>query len=300
MAKSRVLVVDDERLSRQQVIKLLEDRDLLVETAASGEAAVRKVEQGEYDIVFLNLVLPRMDGHETLDRMLSARPDLSVVVVTPSGNLESSAQALKRGGYHSLAKPLDGPTLDVVVRNCLERAQLLRRNASLQQQALLDDQTAAYNRRFMDTYLEEELERARRYRRPFSLLFFDLDHLKDVNDRHGHLCGSRALREVSCLVQQKLRKSDKMFRFGGDEFVVALPETDGQGAYRVAQRIRRAMKGYRFLAAEGFEVTLTASFGIATYPQHGKTREALLRRADAAMYRVKATTRDAVGPVEEP
>jgi diguanylate cyclase (GGDEF)-like protein len=180
----------------------------------------------------------------------------------------------------------------------MERSRLLQQNAELQQKTIQDDLTTAFNRRHLDAYLDEELERDRRYGRAFSILFFDLDHLKDVNDRHGHLAGSRVLREVAQLIQSKLRKSDRIFRYGGDEFVVTLPETGGGGAFRVAHRLRRALRSHRFLAADGLAVTLTASFGVATFPHDGASQEELIRVADQAMYRVKAKDRDGVASRE--
>ena len=294
MTTHRVLVVDDERLFRQQFSDLLEARNLEVETASSGEAAVRKAEQGRYDIVFLDLVMPDMDGQEALERMLGAKPNLNVVIVTAHGSIESAVRAMKVGAYYYLTKPVNEATLDVVIRNCQERIQLLRQNATLQEATLLDDQTSAYNRRYLDLYMEEELERARRYTRPFSVLFLDVYNLKAVNDRHGHLCGSRVLRELCNLVLKKIRKSDKIFRFGGDEFVITVPETDAEGAYGVGQRVRRAVRAHKFQAAEGLHIELTVSIGIAAFPQDGQSQEALLQRADAAMYQVKASTRDAV------
>ncbi|HEY7676196.1 MAG TPA: response regulator, partial [Candidatus Methylomirabilis sp.] len=182
MVRGKVLVVEDESRSRQGLARLLENRDLLVEEAPSGEVAVRKVEQEPYDIVFLDLGLSKMDGRSVLNRLLAARPDLCVVILTAEGTIGPAVQAMKRGAFHYLAQPVDATALDVLVRNALERSHLIQQNATLRQEALLDDQTTAYNRRFMETYLEEELERARRYGRPFSLIFFDLDHLKKVND----------------------------------------------------------------------------------------------------------------------
>ncbi|MFN3476305.1 MAG: GGDEF domain-containing protein, partial [Candidatus Methylomirabilales bacterium] len=97
------------------------------------------------------------------------------------------------------------------------------------------------------------------------------------------------------LLQGKLRKSDKIFRFGGDEFVVTLPETDSRGAFRVAKRLRLALKGHQFKLKGRVEARITASFGIATFPDNGSTKEELLCSADLAMYRVKETTRDGIG-----
>jgi diguanylate cyclase (GGDEF)-like protein len=214
------------------------------------------------------------------------------------GNLESSVTAMERGAFHFLTKPVDQGVLDIVLRGCLERARLLHQNAELQQKTIQDDLTTAFNRRHLDAYLEEELERDRRYGRTFSILFFDLDHLKEVNDQHGHLAGSRVLREVARLIQIKLRKSDRIFRYGGDEFVVTLPETGAEGALRVAHRLRRAVRSHQFLVAEGLAVTLTASFGVATFPHDGSSQEELIRAADQAMYRIKTQSRDGVASRE--
>jgi diguanylate cyclase (GGDEF)-like protein len=269
-----------------------------VEVAASATAALKKVERIAYDVVFVDQKLPRIGGLELLSRILRIRPHASVLVMGKCGNLESSVTAMERGAFHFLTKPVDQGVLDIVLRGCLERARLLHQNAELQQKTIQDDLTTAFNRRHLDAYLEEELERDRRYGRTFSILFFDLDHLKEVNDQHGHLAGSRVLREVARLIQIKLRKSDRIFRYGGDEFVVTLPETGAEGALRVAHRLRRAVRSHQFLVAEGLAVTLTASFGVATFPHDGSSQEELIRAADQAMYRIKTQSRDGVASRE--
>lgn len=298
LSKRRVLIVDEERPVRQQLAKLIGGRGFRVDVAASAEAALKKIEGNPYDAVFLDLVLRRVGGLELLPQILRIRPEVSVVVMAGDGSLQSSMNAMKRGAFHYLVKPVEQGVLDVVLRNCMERSRLLHQNAQLKQTTLQDDLTTAFNRRHLDAYLEEELERSRRYGRTFSMLFFDMDHLKTVNDRYGHLAGSRVLREVAQIIQDKLRKSDRLFRYGGDEFVVTLPETGAAGALRVANRLRRAVRGHRFLATEGRTVSLTASFGVATFPHDGSSQEEMIRVADQAMYRVKSKTRDGVAARE--
>jgi diguanylate cyclase (GGDEF)-like protein len=248
----------------------------------------------------LDLDFGRIDGLALLSQILRLRPDATVVAVAGVEGSDAATQALKRGAVHTLRMPVEDRTLEAVLRSCQERSRLLQQNVQLQQQTILDDLTTAFNRRHLDNYLEEELERDRRYGRTFSILFFDLDRLKDVNDRYGHLAGSRVLREVATLIQGKLRKSDRIFRYGGDEFVVTLPETGAEGALRVAHRLRRAVRAHRFLGGEGLAVTLTASFGVATFPQDGSSQEEMIRVADQAMYRVKEKTRDGVATREIP
>jgi diguanylate cyclase (GGDEF)-like protein len=296
--QGRILVIDEERNTRQQLSELIGGLGFEVDATASAGTALKRVGETAYDAVFLDLVLRRTGGADLLEQILRARPSLSVVIVTDPAGIEAGVSAMKKGAYHYLTKPIESGALDIVLRNCVERSRLLQQNAQLRQETLLDDQTTVFNRRYMDEHMDAELDRSRRYGHKFSILFLDLDHLRTVNDRYGHLAGSRVLREVAQLIQGKLRKSDRIFRYGGDEFLVTLPETGPEGALRVANRLRRGVRGYQFLAPEGPAVSLTASFGVATFPDDGTTKEALIRCADAAMYRVKTTTRDGVAAWE--
>ena len=161
--------------------------------------------------------------------------------------------------------------------------------------AMRDDLTKAFNRRFFESYLDEEIERSRRYGTLFSIIFLDLDDLKMVNNFYGHLTGSRTLQEVAKRILGAVRGIDKVVRFGGDEFCIILPQTDQDQALAVANRVRKAMTSTIFQVDTNIEISITASFGIATYPTHAVTKEDLVRQADAAMYRVKASTKNAVG-----
>ncbi|HWW62272.1 MAG TPA: GGDEF domain-containing protein, partial [Thermoanaerobaculia bacterium] len=161
--------------------------------------------------------------------------------------------------------------------------------------AMRDDLTKAFNRRFFESYLDEEIERSRRYGTLSSIIFLDLDDLKMVNNLYGHLSGSRTLQETAKRILGAVRGIDKVVRFGGDEFCIILPQTDEEQALAVANRVRRAISSSPLHIDQNVEVSITASFGIATYPTHGVTKEGLIREADAAMYRVKSTTKNAVG-----
>ncbi|HEY0160910.1 MAG TPA: GGDEF domain-containing protein [Thermoanaerobaculia bacterium] len=164
--------------------------------------------------------------------------------------------------------------------------------------AMRDDLTKAYNRRFFESYLDEEIERSRRYGTVFSIIFLDLDDLKMVNNFYGHLSGSRTLQEVAKRILGAVRGIDKVVRFGGDEFCVILPNTDQEQAVMVANRISRAISSSPLTIDANLDVSITASFGIAAYPTHAMTKETLISQADAAMYRVKSTTKNAVAVAE--
>jgi len=180
----RLLTVEDNRTGRRRLAELLAVRGIEVDVTGSAEAALRRVEGIWYDAVFLDLDFGRIDGLALLSQILRLRPDASVVAVVAVEGSDAATQALKRGAVHSLMKPVEDRTLEAVLRSCQERSRLLHQNVQLQQQTILDDLTTAFNRRHLDNYLEEELERDRRYGRTFSILF-DLDRLKDVNDGTG-------------------------------------------------------------------------------------------------------------------
>ncbi len=157
----------------------------------------------------------------------------------------------------------------------------------------LDDLTQLYNARYFDEALGRECAREGGHQ-PFSILFLDLDSFKTVNDTHGHLVGSKLLVEAARVVKACTRDQDVAARWGGDEYVVLLRETDSGGALKVAERIRRAIESHHFLAREGLSLSLTTCVGVASYPEHATDKRALVDQADRAMYRGKKSTRNVV------
>lgn len=173
----------------------------------------------------------------------------------------------------------------------LENARNFQR---IEELTVVDEHTGLFNTRHLRRVLPPEVERARRYGHPLSLIFFDLDRFKQINDRHGHQAGSAILRECGQVLRDTLRAIDIPIRYGGDEFVCLLPETSREQALICGERVRQALKSRRFLADQGLSIEITASFGIASYPENGTSGEELLRAADKAMYVVKAESRDGV------
>ena len=177
----------------------------------------------------------------------------------------------------------------------IDNALLLKRSEEL---SVTDDLTKLFNSRYLNATLRREVERSKRYRTPVSLIFLDLDGFKSVNDQHGHLWGSRTLVEVGRVIGSTVREIDVVSRFGGDEFTVILPQTGPEGAAIIAERIRQKIEETTFLASYGLEVHITASLGIASFPDHGRTKDDLLARADQAMYLVKGRGKNGVALAE--
>ena len=164
----------------------------------------------------------------------------------------------------------------------------------LYQKTKNDDLTNLYNVHYLNQALDVEIERSRRYRSMFSLIFMDIDNFKGVNDKYGHLVGSKVLIEMAQLLQKSLRKIDVITRYGGDEFVIILPLTPPDSGFLVADRLRKSIEKNVFLKYEGLPISLTASFGVASYPENARNREELLKIADDAMYHGKFTTKNVV------
>ncbi|MBF5041449.1 sensor domain-containing diguanylate cyclase [Aggregicoccus sp. 17bor-14] len=173
----------------------------------------------------------------------------------------------------------------------LENARNFRR---VQELTLTDEHTGISNARHLRAQLEQEVLRSLRFHHPLSLVFLDLDRFKAVNDTHGHLAGSAALREVGEVLVSCARQVDVVCRYGGDEFALLLVETGLDGAQPIAERVRDALRERRFLAQQGLDVRLTASLGVATFPEHAQDALGLLKAADQAMYAAKARGRDDV------
>ncbi|MEJ2471420.1 MAG: sensor domain-containing diguanylate cyclase [Desulfuromonadales bacterium] len=159
---------------------------------------------------------------------------------------------------------------------------------------ITDDLTELYNGRYLHTLLDEEILRSQRFGDKLSLIFIDLDFFKNVNDTCGHLVGSRTLAEVGRLITDTIRKVCKAARYGGDEFVIVLPNTGKGGAMTLANKLCKRFRSYDFYDDKGISFKLTASFGVATFPDDANSKEDLIRLADQAMYRVKEMSRDAV------
>ena len=165
----------------------------------------------------------------------------------------------------------------------------------IQELTITDDCTGLYNARHLYKTLETEVYRSARFGYEFSVLFIDLDHFKVVNDTHGHLVGSRLLAEIGYLIKAQLRLIDFAFRYGGDEFVVLLPQTGKDQALVVAKRLIEDLRNTRFCQNEGLDLSVRASIGLATYPQDARTTHDIIRQADGMMYMVKNATRDNIG-----
>lgn len=172
--------------------------------------------------------------------------------------------------------------------------KLMQHRHKLEELSVRDGLTGLYNRRELERRLHEEVQRARRYQRPLSVMMLDIDHFKSVNDRHGHQAGDEVLITVADLIQLNVRPVDLVCRYGGEELTVILPETDETGTHMVAERIRGTVEESITTTPQGDMVHVTVSIGFATFPRHGDTAATLIHAADQALYLAKQEGRNLV------
>ena len=306
--KFRVLVVDDDPDSVDLLARWLAMEGYDILTAKSGAEALQAIGAARPDLVLLDLLIPPPDGLSVIravkrDRDMSTIP---IVVMTVKRDVGSKIEALRTGADDFIVKPFHFDELDAVLRSSLkkrylytslERAnrQLRDANEKLLKLSVTDDRTHLHNDRYMKRRLSEEFKRARRYDMPLSVMMLDLDHFKQVNDKYGHDCGDQVLAEFARVLVDNAREIDIVGRYGGEEFLIVLPNTDAIRAAVVAERIRKAAEEHVYRYRE-FLVRNTVSIGLASVPanQAVRTDADLLRAADEALFRAKQTTRNKV------
>jgi len=176
----------------------------------------------------------------------------------------------------------------------INHLNLLLHIEHLNMHSIKDDLTLLYNQNYLKSFIEREINRSKRFDLQFSVIFFDLDYLKDINEKHGHLVGTEVLKEVSRILKDSIRNIDVVARFGGDEFVIVLSDSEPELALQISKRLREKIKNNSFLKEDGLDLKISGCFGIANFPEHGDSVKELIRKSDMAMYEVKRSGKDGI------
>lgn len=195
----------------------------------------------------------------------------------------------RRGTFHPRLHKVTG-LISAIFASFLERQALYD---DLQTKAITDGLTSLYNHRYFQERLDEEIRRCDRYEKEVALVLLDIDHFKNVNDRHGHAVGDEVLKDLSVVLRKSFRETDIIARYGGEEFVSVLPETSILGAFTAAERVREAVAGHSFRVGRK-AIRCTVSGGVCSYPHYAKSRKDLLEKADRALYAAKQQGRNQV------
>jgi len=296
----KVLIVDDRRSSYERIAQGLADEHA-VDVETSPHDALFHAADGDYDLVMVSLDLAGFDGLRLCSqvRSLERTRNLPILIVVEAEDNVRLLRGLEIGVNDYLVRPIDKNEMSARVRTQIRKKRYgdrLRDNLQLSMElAITDALTSLYNRRYMESHLGTLVEEAAARGKPLSLLILDVDYFKSINDGFGHDAGDDVLREFAMRVRKSIRGIDLACRYGGEEFVVVMPETDMAVAALVAERIRRRIAGEPFLIQKGAAgVDVTISIGIAALGPGESDAGALLKRADQALYRAKRDGRNRV------
>lgn len=289
---TRILVVDDVPANVEILSFHLEDEGYEVIEAQSGEQAlgILQSSEKEIDLILLDVMMPIMSGLDVLAQV-KRNPEtdnIPVILVTANADDQNVAEGLDMGAFDYIIKPYSLVVLLARVRAALREKE---RQDLLEKWATTDPLTELYNRRHFFDLADRELERSRRLKSELSFIMLDIDFFKQVNDQHGHLTGDNALILLSNILKDALRKVDFCCRFGGEEFVLCLPDTPSQGAWEVAERIRTQVACTPLPTQDNKEIYIQVSLGIASSKREHSV-EVILKRADEALYKAKESGRN--------
>ena len=287
--RAYILVVDDQDGVRESIQEAIQDAGFACWGAATGDEALRFLEEKHVDLVISDIRMPGLTGFE-LTEIVKKKYDTDVIIITGYGREFQYEQAIEKGASDFILKPIRLQELLVRLRRVMrERALITQRRQMeerLRELTITDDLTKLYNMRHFYFQVQLEMDRANRYGHALSLLLLDVDRFKAYNDTYGHLEGDQILIELGEVIRECLRKSDTAYRYGGDEFMVLLPETRAGEAVKVAERIRvRFPPGNSYRVQDG-SANPTLSVGVAEY-RLNETLSEFIRRADETMYEAK-------------
>jgi two-component system cell cycle response regulator len=296
----RILIVDDRAESVGWFTAALQPQNEVCAVDTFEEAVVR-VRGGDFDLVVVSLSLRGFDGLRLCSqlRSLPEGRNVPLLVLVSDGDRRKLNQALEMGVNDYLTRPVDKNELVARVRTQLRKkryADRLRYNVQLSlEMAITDQLTGLHNRRYMGRHLDTLILNAEKSGRPVAFLIIDIDYFKSVNDNYGHDSGDEVLREFASRIAANVRGIDLACRYGGEEFVVVMPDTDMEFASTVAERLRRSVETTPFVISRApNQLNVTISIGIAASEGGGDNAEQLLHRADQALYRAKHEGRNRV------
>lgn len=288
-----VLVIEDHPDQRELLAIVLQREGYRVVTAANGLEALEKLESENIQIALSDIMMPKMDGFELIKRIRtnSELKNIYLILITARIQEGDRVRGLDLGADDYITKPFSFSELLARVR---VGSRVVHYQQHLEYQTQVDSLTSLFNRRAFEKKVHEEFERSKRYQNPLSLLILDIDNFKTINDTYGHHGGDAALVKIAETFREKTRQSDFPSRYGGEEFVLVLPETDQESALLVASKIHDAIRSCAFgTSARPFRLTVSIGVSSTSSRFYSNWRE-MLDDADQALYLAKNTGKDRI------
>jgi len=291
----RILVVDDTQKNVHLLGTLLKRQNFLINVAYNGSEAIEVAKKVQPDLILLDIMMPGMDGYQTCEILKKdpATSAIPIIFLTAKSETADIVKGFEVGAVDYVTKPFNSTVLLARVRTHLKLRYMLKdieaQRAELATMVMIDGLTKLYNHKFIFEILSKEMKEATRYGRPLSIIMFDLDLFKKVNDTFGHPAGDEVLVKVSDTLRSVIRDSDSAGRYGGEEFLILLPSTDLKSAVLVAEKVRKDIAKLTF---EHPELQVTISGGVAAYSTQNTLD--LINQADQLLYKAKAEGRNQI------
>jgi two-component system cell cycle response regulator len=288
-----VLIIEDHPDQRDLLAIVLQREGYKVVTAANGLEALEKLDQEKVHIALSDIMMPKMDGFELINRIRSnsALRHIYIILITARIQEGDRVRGLDLGADDYITKPFSFSELLARVR---VGSRVVQYQQHLEYQSQIDSLTGLFNRRAFEKKVGEEFERSKRYGHPLSVVILDIDNFKKINDTYGHHGGDAALVRISEILRERSRRSDFPSRFGGEEFVLVLPETDQDSAIQVARKFHEEIRSCSFGTLDKpFILTVSMGLTSTSNKEYADWRE-MIADADCALYQAKNTGKDRI------
>ena len=293
-AKNSLLIVDDEN-ENLVILSFILEKNYTLFTATNGADTIKIAKEQKPDVILLDILMPGMDGYQTLIKLKesSETSGIPVIIITGLDDVEFEERGLSLGAADYITKPFSAVVVKLRVNN---QIQILNQLRTIERLSMIDQLTNLPNRRNFDDRMNMEWNQAIREKTPISIMMLDLDKFKTLNDTYGHQQGDIVLQAVSQVYPKSFRRpGDFAARWGGEEFIVLLPNTPLAGALEVAENIRKDIGKLEIPGREGSIIKLTISIGVnSIIPEQGSSLDAFISGADDALYAAKQAGRNRV------
>jgi diguanylate cyclase (GGDEF)-like protein len=290
-----VLIVDDIAKNLQVLGTILSKEKYKIAAANNGEQAISIANNTLPDLILLDIMMPGINGYEVCARLKKdpKTKDIPIIFLTAKIELEDIIKGFKAGAVDYITKPFNSVELLARTKTHLElkisRDLLKIKNEQLKKLAITDSMTGLYNHRYIIDSLSDRIIEAKRYKQPLSVIMFDIDHFKKVNDSHGHIFGDYVLVRVSTIIEESIRKTDIAGRYGGEEYLIIFTNTDSKNAYNTSERIRKSIEKEKW---EKADLAVTVSGGICELEDEDCPK--LIMKADNLLYKAKENGRNRI------
>lgn len=284
--KFDILIIEDDENTFRVLDETFSNSVYKLCRVTTAEAGLKLAKSYRFVAVITELHLPDMDGIELIRRIKKISKRVNIIILTSYSFIDLAVRAIEAGAYAYLLKPLHIEETKIMLKRAIENTCLLIQAGKknyYQDMSVLDGLTSVYNHRYFQNMLEQQISPLRRFPRSFSLIMIDVDDFKKYNDTKGHLEGDKVLHNAAQIFVDSTRDGDLVFRYGGEEFTIILPQTTRELAKKVGERLLKTVKA---------NLPVTISMGLAIFPDNAQTKDDLINCADKALYEAKNLGKD--------